>query len=551
MNDFIHRYDAHDDPIFDWSKIPDIERTIPALLGHGLKHHPDHDVLVFDDQRITYAEAEQRSALLARHLLGAGIGKGARVGMVFPNTPEFLVTFLAITRIGAVAVPMSTFSSTRELHGMTRRADLVLLIAADRYLNHDYVDRLATAFPSAAGQRAPLALSEAPALRRIWISEAGAAWPPAYLAESTPAEPSLLEAVEATVVPADPAAIIHTSGSTSEPKGVIHSHGTLLRQACKIAASYPWQGDDRVYTPMPFFWVGGLTLNLLNLMQYGGTVVTSSATAACDLLDFIDREQATYVVAWPHTARAMAADPSFAGRDFSYMRGGVLFEALPPERRPKAPFGQALGMSETAGPHHISPVELPDEMDGSFGTPMPGMELLLVDPSTGEPLADDGAVGVLLVRGDCLMVGMVGRERHEYLDADGWYRTGDLCSYRGRFLFFHGREDDMIKTAGSNVSPGEVQEALLAIPGVAQAHITGVPDDVLGAVVAAVVVPAPGASLTEEQLRADARKTLSSYKVPRHILLMDAADLPMMSSGKVDRLALVAKLRDLREAAGH
>ena len=550
MTDAVHRYDPLDDGIFDWSKIPDITRTIPALLEHGLKHHPDHDVLVFDDQRITYAEAEARSALLARHLLGAGVGKGSRVGMVFPNTPEFLVTFLAITRIGAVAVPMSTFSSTRELHGMTRRADLVLLIAADRYLNHDYVDRLATAFPSAAGQDAPLALPEAPALRRIWISEAGASWPPAYLAQSTPVAASLLEAVEATVVPADPAAIIHTSGSTSEPKGVIHSHGTLLRQACKIAASYPWQGDDRVYTPMPFFWVGGLTLNLLNLMQYGGTVVTSSATAARDLLDFIEREQATYVVAWPHTARAMASDPSFAGRDYSYMRGGVLFEALPPERRPKAPFGQALGMSETAGPHHISPIELADDLDGSFGTPMPGMELLLVDPSTGEPLADDGSVGVLLVRGDCLMVGMVGQERHQVLDADGWYRTGDLCSFRDGHLFYHGRVDDMIKSSGANVSPREVEGVLMGLPGVFQAHVAGVPDAVRGSVVGAVLVPTTGTQLDAAWLRAEAARLLSSYKVPRVLVVMEAADLPSTSSTKVDRRAIARLLHEAAKKAG-
>jgi acyl-CoA synthetase (AMP-forming)/AMP-acid ligase II len=389
-------------------------------------------------------------------------------------------------------------------------------------------------------------LLDAPFLRDIWIW--GTRTPPwaspVDLSVSPDVSSEMLARAEAEVTPADQVSIIYTSGSTADPKGVIHTHGSLLRQGAKVAATYPYNGDERVFTPMPFFWVGGLTLNLLNVMQLGATLLCASAIKPSALLDFLERERVTYMVSWPHTARALAADPSFSGRDFSAMRGGALHEALPPARRLRAgvTFGSALGMTETSGPHTVSYSELPEELTGSFGTPMPGMQLRLVDPTTGEDLDEDDHVGELLVRGDALMQGMVKRERHDVFDTDGWYRTGDLCSWRQRHLFFHGRTDDLIKTAGANVAPGEVEVVLRAISGVAQVHVTGVADRNRGAVVGAVVVPQPGFQLDADKIRQEAAKHLSSYKVPRTIVIIELSDLPMMSSGKVDRRTLLAKL---------
>jgi acyl-CoA synthetase (AMP-forming)/AMP-acid ligase II len=278
-------------------------------------------------------------------------------------------------------------------------------------------------------------------------------------------------------------------------------------------------------------------------------MVCATDTSPAHLLDLIERERITYFVAWPHTARALIAHPSFATRDLSSLRGGLLYEVANGIRRPgSSTWGEALGMTETGGPHTISVFDIDPELPNSFGTPMPGMQLRIVDPHTGSDLPD-GETGVLLVRGDSVMQGLVKREREEVFEADGWYRTGDLGSFRGNHLYFHGRADDLIKTSGANVSPGEVQAVLRALPGVGDAHVTGLPDPERGAVVGAVVVPEPGHSLDPDQVRAAAREQLSGYKVPRVILVVQAADLPMMSSGKVDRRAIIAQLRDARAAA--
>lgn len=529
-------------------ELPELKRTLPALLDHCMATHPDRGLLIADDERITYREAIAQSALLACQLLDAGVGKGTRIGMLFPNDPKFLVVWFAIVRIGAVAVPISTLSTAPELARIARHADLHMLITAERYLSHNYAERLATALDGIAAQRAPFRLPAAPHLREVWIWGANVpAWAkPVDLSRRPETGEDILREIESEVHPSDVVSIIYTSGSTADPKGVVHSHGNFLRQGAKLASTYPYRAGDSVYTPMPFFWVGGLTLTLLNLMHTGCTILCSAKTGG-ELLDFLERERMAYFFGWPHLARGTAAHPSFAQRDFSFVKGGTMWEALPPEKRPKNhSFGDALGMTETCGSHTLSYVDHVPEFKGSMGPSMPGMQHRIIDTETGRPLPE-GERGELQVRGDAALLGMIKRERQDVFDPDGWYGTKDLCSIRGGHLFFHGRVDDMIKSSGANVSPDEVQMALMAIPGVAQAFVSGVPDRQRGSVVGALVVPRPGASLAVEDIRREAAKSLSVYKVPRVVLLMEATKLPMLSSTKVDRRALV---RLLSEAAG-
>lgn len=164
-----------------------------------------------------------------------------------------------------------------------------------------------------------------------------------------------------------------------------------------------------------------------------------------------------------------------------------------------------------------------------------------MDPDSGS-VVDDGAVGELQVRGDTLMVGLVRRERHDTFDPDGWYPTGDLVSIRDGHVHFHGRLDDLIKTAGANVSPSAVEEALLGVSGVVSATVSSVDDGARGQVVGAVVV-VNDLDLTAEIVRSAVAGRLSAYKVPRVIIVVEPSQLPLMSSGKVDRIQLVELLR--------
>jgi len=551
----------------DWDEeahpevLPDIEPRVPALLELFRTDYADREVLVHDARRFTYREIEEASARLACRLIAAGLGKGAHVGLLLPDDERFLVSWLAVTRIGCVAVALSTLVTPAELQRLTRHADLHLLIAVPQFLAHDYCAKAEEAFAGIAEQQAPFRLESAPLLRMAWFwadGEVLPGWAEAIDLEGAPVDRELLGAIESEVRVSDPAGIIYTSGSTAEPKGVIHSQGNLVRQGMKLAVNFDYRGDERVFSTLPFFWVGGLATTMLCAMAVGATIV-GSAKKGTALVDMLEAERVTAVVSWPHILRGIADDPSFAARDWSAMRNGLLYEALPPERcaRDPALMPTPLGMTETVGPYTRHQRRLPEEFRGSLGPLMPGIEARLVDPDSGEVLAtwldgdtkadSGGQVGVMQLRADIMMLGMVKRERARTFTPDGWYHSGDLCSFRQGYLYFHGRADDLIKASGANVSPAEVEMAIAGMAGVASAIVLGVPDEERGSVVGAVVMPEAGASLSAEDVKAETARLLSSYKRPRAVLIMDAGEIPMLPSRKVDRLALV---RMLKEALG-
>ena len=539
-----------------WHEQPALTETIPALLAYASKHFADHDCVVFDDERMTYRELDERSSSLARQLLDAGIAKGTRVGVLFPNNPAFAVAWFALARIGAVSVTISTLSTAAELQRVAKHADLHGLIAADRYLNHDYADRLEAALPGIAAHRAdgtaPLRLPDAPYLRGVWIwGSKVPGWARGIDFNVTPTFTAAdLALIEAQASPSDVVSIIYTSGSTADPKGVIHTHGNFSRQAKKFASHFPYREGDRVFNALPFFWVGGLTMHLLHLVRVGATILGSAKNGAA-VLDLIEREHVTYVHVYPHAARALEGEPGFDQRDFSRVRGGRLVGAIPEVLRQKNQvYGNALGMTETGASHTMAFDHLADEFTGSLGMPIPGMQHRIIELDSGRDVtAERDAPGELQVRGDALMIGFVRRERSDVFDPDGWYRTGDLCSFREGHLFYHGRVDDMIKSSGANVSPREVEGVLMALPGVFQVHVAGVPDAKRGTVVGAIVVPATGHTLDAAWLKSEAARLLSSYKVPRVLLVLDAADLPLTSSTKVDRRGVARLLQEAAQKA--
>ncbi len=521
--------------------------TLGDLVRKAGSHWAEQELLVFDDWRLTYAEADRASGRLAKKLLAGGLGKGSHVGLLFPNTPAYVISLLAIGRIGAVAVPLSTFSTVAELRQVCVHADLTALICADHFLAHDYPAKLEEAFP-AMSEGAPFAIEQAPFLRRVWVwNESPPSWAESALGEAESIGDEVLKAAEAQCVAADKAAIIYTSGSTGEPKGVIHSQGNLLRQSLKQAEDGDYQCGDRIFSAMPFFWVGGLTYKLLPAMQVGACILGTSNGAADAMLDFIEREKITLFLGWPYSAKALMAAPDFDQRDLSAMRGGNLYRALPSSLRPPDPtlVVSGLGMTETAGPHTCGQRQWIDaDLRGSVGWAAPGMEHRVVDPQTERDLAD-GELGELWVRGDTLMLGLYKRNNAEVFTADGWYRTRDLVIRRKGHFFFEGRLDDMVKIKGVNIAPREIEEVLLQIGGVVFAAVSGVKHEA-GLTLGAIVY-STDESLTAEAIRKFLREQLSSYKVPGLIRLMPAQTIPLRSSGKIDRLELLQQLQQAAE----
>jgi acyl-CoA synthetase (AMP-forming)/AMP-acid ligase II len=566
------------------SAADDLPLTVPALLRRQAGERASHPLLFCDDQTLTYAEADRRSAALARGLLAVGAGKGTHVGILHPNGAEFVVSWLAAARIGAVSFPLSTFSTDTELRSLLRGADIEVLLSATSYRSRDFVAALREAAGGLVLAEAPPLFDPAlPALRRVAFDVPGSAdrggtgpgggvpgtvdpgvtdhvgagpdgpmptgWSRTALIEAgSRVAGEILAAAEEAVTPADRMVVIYTSGSSSEPKGVIHCHGPLIRHMANLNEIRRYASGEVLFAPSPFFWIGGFAFVLLATLVAGATAVCSNEREPARVLDLLERTRPTMTNGFAAAVAPLAKDPTFPGRDLSSMRRGNLYPIMPPDARPADPElrHNMLGMTEAGSTVLLSDDESdqPESRRGSFGKPAPGFEARVVDPDTGKD-CPPGELGELWLRGPFLMEGYYGRERGETFEPDGWYRTGDLFTTdSGGFHYFNGRRGEMIKTAGANVSPREVEAAVLELTGLT-AHVVGVDDEARGQVVAAMIrVPAGQDGPDADELRERLRTRLSAYKVPRRIVLAADADVPMTSSGKVDLRALKARLRD-------
>jgi acyl-CoA synthetase (AMP-forming)/AMP-acid ligase II len=509
------------------------------------------ELSVLGDDRVTYAEAERRSADLARALIAAGVGKGTRVGVLAPNGPELTVVLMAVMRIGAVAVPINTFYMPEELGWALSDAAIHLLITVPSLLSNDYITRLEAAVPGlASAPDSQLQLETHPFLRGVHVlGGCDRTWA-AGLASSVPE--SVVRCAEASVRPADDQLVIYSSGSTARPKGVIHVHAATIEQSWFIANQQRWGPSDRIYMPLPYFWIGGFIYGFLSAMEMGATTLCELRLEPAETLRYLERERATVTMGWPHIGPTLAGHPDFASTDLSRLRGPYHQELLSPDRRVPDPtlLVNPLGMTETATAHTWwDPwVPLPEDKRGSLGTDAPGWEHKVVDES-GQTVPD-GTVGEFCARGVGLMRGIIGRTQSEVFDVDGWYHTGD-SGHRDSdgHLYFLGRMGDLIKSAGASVSPIEVEAVLSAMPEIWEAAVIGVPDVVVGQVVCGVVVFQPGTSVEEPELVRRCREVLSAYKVPKRWLVLEHDEVPFTASDKIDKARLIEQVAPTLEAS--
>jgi acyl-CoA synthetase (AMP-forming)/AMP-acid ligase II len=511
---------------------------LPATVPEALRArvgHPDDPFVVGPGFRLTFGEADVRSRALAARLLAAGVGKGTHLGLLYGNSSEWVVAWLAAGRSGALTVPLSTFAPGTELARTIRHCDVHAVLTGHEFAGASLPERLQSGLEGLASSGPELGLDAAPFLRWIHVEGSGAPWSRS-LERALP--PTVVAGAEQAVTPSDLLVIVTTSGTTAEPKAVVHTHGSLVRHAALLADRRGPTREDRIYSPMPFFWVGGLTMVVLAALTSGAGAVVQERFEPGEALTLMARERVTQIACWPNAARAIADHPSFATTDLSAVRGGPLIEALPPHLRPTSPdlAPTVLGMSETGGPHTAQDdgyAPLPEHQRGSYGRSLPGMEHRVVDVDTGAEV-HDGRVGELLVRGPYVMDGLYKRERSDTFTPEGWYATGDLARIDADGLvYFEGRRTTMIKTGGSNVSPAEVEAALCDIDGVAAAFVFGVPAGARGEDVAAVVVTVDG-PIDADQLVAEARRRLSSFKVPRRLVQLAPSDVPVLPTGKPD-----------------
>jgi acyl-coenzyme A synthetase/AMP-(fatty) acid ligase len=330
-------------------------------------------------------------------------------------------------------------------------------------------------------------------------------------------------------------AVLFTSGSRGAPKGVVHTHGNALRATAAGLDARCIAPGERLYIPMPFFWMGGFGGGLLTALVAGATLLTESDPEPGRTIEFLERERVTLFRGWPDQAARIAAHPSFATADLSSLGPGSLPAVLPVDRRP-APGARAnlFGMTESFGPYCGDRLDrdMPAAKRGSCGRPFDGIEVRVVDPESGDEVVP-ATEGEIQLRGPNMMRTICGRSRSELFTNDGFYCTRDLGRLdEDGYLWYAGRLDDMFKVKGATVYPTEVEAALRAVPGVTQAFVTNIAAANGSEQVGALVVSGERRGDIAQAVRA----RLSSFKVPSLWLVVDdPAAAPMSATGKIDK----------------
>jgi len=536
--------------------------TIPGYLREVTARFAAREALVWRTasgvERWTYATLWERALEVARALVAAGVGKDDRVGILMTNRPEQLAATFGTALAGGVMVALNTFATPPELEHLLAASCVSTVLFERHVAKKDFAAVLGELEP-AVGTAEPgrLASTRFPFLRRLaMVDPANAsaahgaieAWP-AFVRRGDATPPAVALARAATVQPPDVGALFFSSGTTSRPKGILHSQRAVAIQWWRWPRLMGVADDVRCWTANGFFWSGNFSMVLGSTFSSGGTLVLQSTFEAREALELMQAERVTMPFAWPHQWAKLEEAPNWASVDLGCLR--YVDRGTPLARHPTVKTSwqlpPAYGTTETLTINAAS-----ETRDGSHGEPLPGNTLAIVDPLSGAVLPR-GARGEIVVKGPTLMLGYLGAPNEETLDAEGFFHTGDggYVDDAGR-LFWEGRLTDVIKTGGANVSPREIDEVLASHPAVKLAQTVGVPHETLGEMVVSCVVPHDGVVAEEAAIRDFAKQRLASYKVPRRVLFFSEADLELTATNKVktaDLRALVTRTLEAQAPA--
>jgi len=518
-------------------------RTLPDLLDELAARQPDHELIVGGGERLSYAQTRERARRLAKGLRRLGVTAGDRVALVMTNRPEWLLIDFAVTMLGATLVPISTWSRPRELEYVLAHCGVTTLITIPRLGAQRFLD--------AVTEMGGPGSARLPDLRRVVV--AGGERPAGTIALDDLAAlgrdvpDAEIDAAQRAVTAEDVACILYTSGTTSTPKGVQLHHGGLLENMWNIGERQHLTPADRMWMGISLFWSFGANA-LVAVMSHGGTLVLQEQLDAGEALALIERERCTVYYGTPNIALALTEHPDRPRRDLSSLRTGAAI-GPPAAMQMVMDLGareicNVYGLTECYG--NCSVTDARDDAEvrrTTVGYPLPGMEIRVVDRESRQPLPT-GEIGEILVRG--LLTPGYFRDPEKNaasFDGAGFLLTGDLgfIGDDGR-LRFRGRIKEMVKTGGINVAPLEVEEVLLSDATVEQAYVVGLPDPRKEEILVAVVVPKPGRAVDPAALRALCRDALAAYKVPQQIHVMIREDLPVTSTGKVQKFRLAELL---------
>ncbi len=486
-----------------------MEENLGKMLEDTRTACPGRVSLIYKGTTVSYADLDRAVNAFGNRLKSCDVNKGDRVAIMLPNIPEFIVSYFAILKLGAIAVTINVMSTPYELLYLLDNCDAKVCITVP-----------------ASAKRFTEIRERLPRFEHLITTDEI----PGNLSIDGSLENEAGEFEMPEITGDDPAVMIYTAGLTGRPLGAVLTHRNLATQSTLLEEILYGTPDDRGLALIPLFHSFGATVNMLMILKTGASVVMLDQFNLETIFRAIDEQKVTYVAAVPRVFLGMLLFEGADRYDLSSLRfcitGG---SAMPPEYIPmfEEKFGvmlvQGYGLTEASPVCSVNRIDATQRI-GSIGTPIPGVEAHIMN-GTGS-LLSPGEVGELVIRGSNVMKGY---HRDEQATAEvireEWLHTGDLAHIDEEgYIFLEGRKKRMIITSGFNVYPTEVEDVLKMHPAVGDTHVTGKDDLMRGEIVKALIVKKEGASVTEKDIMKHCRTYLSSYKSPREVEFVEGLD---------------------------
>jgi acyl-CoA synthetase (AMP-forming)/AMP-acid ligase II len=488
--------------------------------------------VVDGDLRLSFCDMADAMTTIGRALIASGVRPGDRIGLWAPNSALWIQAALGIQAAGAWLVPINTRFKPDETAYVLEKAGLSFVLSTGMFLENDYPEMLRRA-QEVTGRPVPSAVLPSPG------SDQGEAWQE-FLSRAATVSPDLLLRATDAIGPDDVSDIIFTSGTTGFPKGVMLRHGASLRGYEIFNRSPGLTESDRHLVVLPFFHCFGYKAGWMLDMMVGTTTYPLAVFDPQSVMKLIEEQRITHLDGSPTLWLSMLDHPDRAMYDLSSLRAGMVSAATIPEElivRLREDIGMERAMSGygLTENHALVSVALPDDpvetIATTAGHPVADIEVKTVD--TGGRETPPGESGEIWVRGFLTMSGYYeDPEATASVLVDGWLHTGDVGLLReDGCLRITDRKKDIFVTGGFNVSPTEVEKALLGHPAVTEVAVVGIPDPRWGEIGVAFVVPASGLDLSDQDVISYASEHLANFKVPRRVVIVDS--LPHNATGKV------------------
>ena len=530
------------------------EISLDSYLGQVDHAFRDRPLVITDDKTLTYGDVVRQKLRIAAMLRSIGLVRGDRVGILMANHADVVPLIFAVWSIGAIAVPFNTLYRGDELAFVLRHSGCAVLVAMRQIFGRDIQAELAVIEPE---WRKGI-FTQLPEMRRIVIFDAEAGDPANYQA-LVEAQPDDAIAPASAAGPLDPAIIMYTSGTTGLPKGVLHTHDSLLRAAYCNAYHHAFEDGRRAIFSLPLYHTYGLVTGLLSGLMVGGAIIVLNRFNAAALLSAIGRHRATWLLAVPTMTVALLEEAESHPYDLSSLIGIHSAAAPTPSwvwRKVKDTFGvdevfTSYGQTETSMVTCTQPgdslevVSLTQgvrALGGAAGIAALGhhiSDVRIIDPETGAFLPDT-MTGELCAKGPTNTIGYFRNpaDTAALFTADGFLKMGDLGRFReDGTLLLVGRTKEVFKSRGELVAPKELEELLTTHAGISQAFVIGMPDERSGECGCAWIVRADPALTADDVIQFMATR-VARYKMLRDIWFIEDHELPKTGTGKIQKVLL-------------